>query len=99
MRHVYDVDFPGRVTYHGSACLKKVYERFSELEILDRLQGTPFEKFFVKEQVDLNFSGVLIHKLLEKRIEPTVRGEVHFDIGGQRVRFGRLEYALVTGLS
>ena len=42
---------------------------------------------------------MLVHTLLQKKIEATVRGEIHFGIGGKRVRFGRLEYALVSGMT
>ena len=48
---------------------------------------------------ELGFSPVLVHTLLQKKIEATVRGEIHFGIRGKRVRFRRLEYALVSGMS
>ena len=48
---------------------------------------------------ELNFSPVLVHSLLQCKIEETTCGEIHFGLGGKRVRFGRLEYSLICGLS
>ena len=94
---MYNVSFPGRITYGGTGILKLVRSRFDELGIKERILGTPFEQFFTESE--LGFSPVLVHTLLQKKIEATVRGEIHFGIGGKRVRFGCLEYALVSGMS
>ena len=90
-------NFPGRITYSGSGMLKLVKEKFTALDLLQRIAETPFAQFF--EATTLNFSSVLLHSLLLRKVESTKRGEIHFGIGNKRVRFGKLEYALITGFS
>ena len=47
----------------------------------------------------LNFSPVLLHVLLLCKVELTTLGEIHFGLGNERVRFGRLEDALKCGFN
>ena len=97
MTYLCDHDFAGRITYGGSGHFKTVKEKFTDLGLLQRVAESPFAQFF--EGSTLNFSTVLLHSLLLRKIHPTKRGEIHFGIGNKRVRFGRLEYALITGMS
>jgi len=97
LTYICNHDFAGRITYGGSGFLKTVKEKFTDLGLLQRVAESPFAHFF--EGSTLNFSTVLLHSLLLRKIHPTKRGEIHFGIGNKRVRFGRLEYALITGMS
>ena len=81
MNYIYNVLFPDRITYSGTGILKLVWRRFDELGIKDLILETPFEQFF--SESELGFSSLLVHTLLQKKIEATARGEIHFVIGGK----------------
>ena len=59
--------FPRRITYDGTSMLKTVRKIIDNLNIKDRILGTPFEQFLT--QTELNLSPVLIHTLLQCKIE------------------------------
>ena len=58
--------FPGRVTYRGSSTLNHIKTRFLELGLLERAKESPFKQFFLASE--FNFSGVLVHQLLLRKI-------------------------------
>ena len=93
LRHV----FPGRIMYGGTSILKTIRKRFDDLKIKDWIVGTPCGQFLT--EAELNFSLVLIHTLLQCKIEATTWGEIQFGLGGKWVRFGRPKYSLICGLS
>ena len=72
MNYIYNVSFPGHITYGGTEILKLVRRRFDELGIKDRILETPFEQFF--SEGELGFAPVLVHTLIQKKIEATTRG-------------------------
>ncbi|XP_062112252.1 uncharacterized protein LOC133823469 [Humulus lupulus] len=88
--------FPGRVTYRGSSTLNHIKTRFLELGLLERAKESPFKQFFLASE--FNFSGVLVHQLLLRKIASNNEDEVHFFLGSKSCRFGMGEFALVTGL-
>ncbi|XP_062110870.1 uncharacterized protein LOC133822513 [Humulus lupulus] len=88
--------FPGRVTYRGSSTLNHIKTRFLELGLLERAKESPFKQFFLASE--FNFSGVLVHQLLLRKIANNNEDEVHFFLGSKSCRFGMGEFALVTGL-
>ncbi|XP_060959426.1 uncharacterized protein LOC133030639 [Cannabis sativa] len=68
------------------------------MQLLERVkEESPFNNFFEREP--LAFSGALIHQLFMHKIKSDKDDEVHFYIAKKRCRFGRTEFALVTGLN
>ena len=67
-------EFAGRITYGGLSYLKMVNEKFTVLGVLDWVTETPFAQFF--ERTTLNFSPVLLHSLLLRKIDPTKRWRI-----------------------
>ncbi|XP_062079592.1 uncharacterized protein LOC133784102 [Humulus lupulus] len=88
--------FLGRVTYRGSSTLNHIKTRFLELGLLERAKESPFKQFFLASE--FNFSGVLVHQLLLRKIASNNEDEVHFFLGSKSCRFGMGKFALVTGL-
>ncbi|XP_062086973.1 G-type lectin S-receptor-like serine/threonine-protein kinase At1g61550 [Humulus lupulus] len=88
--------FPGRVTYRGSSTLNHIKTGFLELGLLERAKESPFKQFFLA--LEFNFSGVLVHQLLLRKIASNNEDEVHFFLGSKSCRFGMGEFALVMGL-
>ena len=89
--------FPGRVTYRGMGHLEEIKKRFGEMGLLERVKESPFKQFFVAPE--FQFSGVLVHQLLLRKISTKSDEEVHFLLGTKTCRFGLGEFALVTGLN
>ncbi|XP_060965676.1 uncharacterized protein LOC133034581 [Cannabis sativa] len=91
--------YTGRVTWRGgSYYYPKVKAKFVQMQLLERVkEESPFNNFFEREP--LAFSGALIHQLFMHKIKSDKDDEVHFYIAKKRCRFGRTEFALVTGLN
>ncbi|XP_062098825.1 uncharacterized protein LOC133804699 [Humulus lupulus] len=89
--------FPGRVTYRDSSTLNHIKSRFVELGLLERANESRFKQFFLASE--FNFSEVLVHQLLLRKIASNNEDEVHFFLGSKFCRFGMGEFALVTGLN
>ena len=54
-------------------------EKFTDLDLNDLLIETPFERFFKRST--LNFSLVLIHALLLRKVNSKIWGEIQFGLG------------------
>lgn len=89
--------FPGRITYRGTPALQKLKDKFNEHNLLERANKSVFKQFFTAPQ--FKFSGTLIHGLLMRKIPSNKVHEVQFRIGCERLRFGTMEFAMITGLS
>ncbi|XP_062080099.1 uncharacterized protein LOC133784842 [Humulus lupulus] len=89
--------FPGRVTYRGGGTLVDIKKRFVELGLIERAKESPFKQFFLASE--FHFSGVLVHKLMLRKIASQKEDEVHFLLGSKTCRFGVGEFAMVTGLN
>ncbi|XP_062076473.1 uncharacterized protein LOC133781482 [Humulus lupulus] len=89
--------FPGRVTYRGNGYFKTIKDKFEELGLIERVKESPFKQFFMAEKLD--FSASLMHQLMLRKIQCFKEDELHLHLGSRPCRFGRGEFALVTGLN
>ena len=89
--------FPGRVTYRGTAYMKKLVTIFEKHGLMDRARQCPLGQFFCAGQ--LNFSGALIHQLMLHKVESNKADEGQFYISKRLTTFSIREFALITGLS
>ncbi|PON33466.1 hypothetical protein PanWU01x14_352430 [Parasponia andersonii] len=87
-----------RVTFRGSPVILKIKECFEALDLMEMVEKCLFKQHY--EAPPLQFSKVLIHHLLLKKVESLDNmKEIYFDIGGKHIRFGLCEFALTTGLN
>ena len=86
-----------KVTWRGQVAMKVIKDKFEELDLLEMAKGFPFKQFF--EASTMRFSRVIIHQLLLRRIKASSKNELQFEIGGNKMRFGIGEFALIMRLN
>ena len=86
-----------RVSQRATTIMPKIKAKFEALGLNERAINCPFKQFFLVP--DVKFSRVLIHQLLLRKVKSKESNEMHFLIGGKVLRFGLLEFALMTGLN
>lgn len=89
--------FSGRVTYMGKKHLEEIKKKIIKFSLLDRVKESPFKQFFLASE--FNFSRVLVHQFMLRKIHTGLQNEVHFCLGMKKCRFGVEEFAFVTGLN
>ncbi|KAM6557382.1 hypothetical protein CsatB_004401 [Cannabis sativa] len=90
--------FTGRVTYRGTGIFAKIKARFEEFNLNNTAKESRFGSFW--NAVPLTFSSVLFHQLMLHKMKVDAQEELRmrFYVGRKEVRFGVLEFALITGL-
>ncbi|XP_060969086.1 uncharacterized protein LOC133036592 [Cannabis sativa] len=90
--------FTGRVTYRGTGIFAKIKARFEEFNLNNTAKESRFGNFW--NAVPLTFSSVLFHQLMLHKMKVDAQEELRmrFYVGRKEVRFGVLEFALITGL-
>ena len=92
-----ELHFPARVTMLFTGALAKIKDKFGSAGLMERVEESVFGQFF--KAPETKFSGVIIHELLMRRVKSNTPTELHFYIGGKKLRFSANEFGLVTGLS
>ena len=77
--------------------MKVIKDKFEKQDLLERGKGRPFKQFF--EASPMQFSGVIIHQLILRRIKASSKNELQFEIGGNKMRFGIGKFTLIIGLN
>lgn len=72
----------------------KIKEKF---DIIKKAKNSQFGHFFIAPP--LQFFGVIIHRLLLRKVYSKYRNELHFNVGCKNLRFGITEFALITSLN
>ncbi|XP_060958272.1 uncharacterized protein LOC115696517 [Cannabis sativa] len=90
--------FTGRITYRGTGIFAKIKARFEEFNLNNTAKESRFGNFW--NVVPLTFSSVLFHQLMLHKMKVDAQEELRmrFYVGRKEVRFGVLEFALITGL-
>ena len=94
---VTDEHYPDRVLQRATVVMPKIKAKLNALGLSQRAATCPFRRFFLAP--NLKFSGVLIHQLLLRKVRSSDNSEMQFLIGSQILRFGLVEFALITGLN
>ncbi|KAM6598917.1 hypothetical protein CsatA_018526 [Cannabis sativa] len=92
--------FTGRVTYRGSVFFSKFIKlEFDKHGLADRAKARPFSQFW--QAGALSFSLVLFYQLmLHKMIVNAEKDdEMQFYIARNEMKFGVVEFVLITGLN
>ena len=87
----------GRVSQSAAVVMPKIKAKFNALGLNQKAATSPFRQFFLT--LDLKFFGQLIHQLLLRKVSSSDKSEIQFLIHGQVLRFGLVEFALITGLN
>ena len=86
-----------RVSQKATAMMPKIKAKFNALGLSQKATTCPFRQFFLAP--NLKFSGQIIHQLLLRKVKSSNKTEIEFLIGGQVLRFGLIEFALITRLN
>uniref|UniRef100_A0A803QC13 Uncharacterized protein n=1 Tax=Cannabis sativa TaxID=3483 RepID=A0A803QC13_CANSA len=92
--------FAGRVTYRGSGVFSKLIKpKFKKHSLTDRAKASPFGQFW--QAGTLSFSSVLFHQLMLHKMIVNVEKDdkMWFYIARNEMKFGVVEFALITGLN
>ncbi|XP_060969515.1 uncharacterized protein LOC115713230 [Cannabis sativa] len=90
--------FTGRLTYRGTDRFRYIKAKFTEMDLVETVKASPFGHFW--EAGELTFAGALVHSLLlrKMKVDTEKEDEVWFHVGRNDMRFGRIEFELITGL-
>ena len=83
----------GRVLQRATIVMYRIKAKFNAVDLSQKAATCPFRQFFLAP--DVKFSGVLIHQLLLRKVTSN-DNETKFLIGGEVLRFGLPEFAMIT---
>ena len=86
-----------KVSQRTTTVMPKIKAKFHALGLSERVANCPFKQFFLAP--DINFSKVLIHQLLLRKVKSKKRNKMHFLVGRKFLRFRLLKFALITRLN
>ena len=101
--------YPRRVSEIATTVMPKIKVKFQALDLSERTVNCPFKQSLdLSERAtncpfkqlflvpDVKFFGVRIHQLLLRKVKSKEKNEMHFLIGQKVLRFGLLEFAMIT---
>ena len=84
----------GRVSQRAITIMPKIKAKFHALVLNERDANCSFKQFFLA--LDVKFFGIFIHQLLLRKVKSKESNKIHFLIGEKVLRFGLLEFPLIT---
>ena len=77
--------------------MKKIKDKLKVLKLLDNAKWCLFKQLF--DASSLQFSSIIIHQLLLRKIKSKSQNELQFQIVEKYLRFWSGEFPLITGLN
>ena len=89
-----DNHYTRRVTWMDQVAMKMIKEKYEDLKLLKRAKECLFKQFFQAQP--LQFSNVIIHQLLLRKIKSSGKNELQCEIDRKYLRFSIGKFVLIT---